>query len=88
MDEIQLWSILWRPEWQIGGLRGLSQFTLSGRRMPRLSRNSPAPEQVTPVVTEVGGEEASLVSRGTKLLSGQGPIQQILSSKSRLPPIV
>jgi hypothetical protein len=49
---------------------------------------SPAPEQVTPVVTEVGGEEALLVSRGTKLLSGQGPIQQILSSKSRLPPIV
>jgi hypothetical protein len=43
VDEIQLWSILWRPEWQIGGLRGLSQFTLSGRRMPRLSRNSLPP---------------------------------------------
>jgi hypothetical protein len=39
----RLWGIIRGPERQIGWPRGLSQSTLSGRRMPRLSRTRSRP---------------------------------------------
>jgi hypothetical protein len=64
----------------------LTQFPLSERKeTPSLCQARPPLARARSGATEVGGEEASLVSRRTELLVVHDPIQQILYSnlKSR-----